>query len=151
MTSAIIGPIAPENNPPITPQYYEPSRFVISAISLGTTTLVTTSVNHNYVIGQSIRLLIPGVMLVNGVIKGTGYGSTQLSGQTGNVISIPNPNQVVVGINSTNSNAFDPSGTNTTQPQILAIGDVNSGQINSSGIINTGTFISGSFINISPQ
>lgn len=134
----IFGPIAPESNPPINPQYFKPSVFTISAIALGQTTTVTTLVNHNYVIGQAIRLLIPEF-----------YGSFQLNGQIGNVISIPAPNQVVVTINSTNANAFQ-IGSTTTPAQIIAIGDVNTGPINANGPRQTSTLIPGSFQDISP-
>lgn len=134
----IFGPIAPESNPVINPQYYKPSVFAISAIVLGYLTTITTAVNHNYIIGQSIRLLIP-----------ESYGSFQLNGQQGNVIAIPAANQVTVTIDSINSNAFV-IGPTTTPAQIIAIGDVNSGPINAQGRINNGTFIPGSFQDISP-
>lgn len=140
MTSPFFnGPIAPERNPPINPQFYQPSVFFISAISLGHTTTVSTSVNHNYVIGQIIRLLIPPT-----------YGSYQLNELTGNVIAIPAANQVTVDIDSRNANAFISSPSyGPTKPQIVAVGDVNRGPISSTGR-NQQTFISGSFINISP-
>jgi hypothetical protein len=140
-SSPFPGPIAPESNPPINPQYYEPSRFAIENITLGTTTLVETTVDHNYVIGQLVRTLIP-----------FGYGTTQLNGQQGYVISIPAANEVVINIDSTNYTAFSGSFTrNLTQPQIIAIGDVNSGvPSNSNGRVLNGTAIPGSFINISP-
>jgi hypothetical protein len=134
----IFGPIAPESNPPINPQYYLPSVFDISAIVLGRFTTITTSVDHNYVIGQSIRLLIPST-----------YGAFQLNGISGNVIAIPALNQVTVTIDSTQANAFF-VGSTTTPAQILAIGDVNTGPINAQGRLNNGTFIHGSFIDISP-
>jgi hypothetical protein len=136
-----LGPIAPENNPPINPQYYEPSRFVISALTLGIVTNITTSVPHNYVVGQQIRVLIPPF-----------YGTYQISGQQGYVISVPSSTQVIVDINSSGANAFVSSPSyGPTQPQIVAIGDVNSGVINSNGRKGNGTFIPGSFINISPN
>jgi hypothetical protein len=134
----IFGPIAPESNPPINPQYYKPSVFTITAITLGNITTVTTSVSHNYVIGQSIRLLIP-----------PSYGSFQLNGQQGNVIAIPSVNQVTCSINSSNSNAFV-IGPTTTPAQIIAIGDVNTGPINANGPSQSSTFIPGSFQDISP-
>lgn len=134
----IFGPIAPESNPPINPQYYKPSVFAISAIALGETTTVTTSVDHNYVIGQVVRLLIP-----------ESYGSFQINGQSGNVIVIPAPNQVIVTINSTNTNAFQ-IGSTTTPAQIIAIGDVNTGPINANGPRQTSILIPGSFQDISP-
>jgi hypothetical protein len=132
------GPIAPESNPVINPQYFQPSVFNISAISLGQTTTITTSVNHNYVVGQSIRLTIPLT-----------YGSYQLNEQTGNVLSIPSANQVNVSINSSKSDTFV-IGSTTTPAQIMAIGDVNTGPINATGRTGNSTFIPGSFQDISP-
>jgi len=137
------GPIALYNNVPIQSQYYIPSQFFISAITLGQTTTITTTKNHNYVMGQECRLLIPQT-----------NGTIQLNQMTGFVQSIPNPNQVVLNIVSQTFTPFN-STTYPLQPQIVAIGDVNTGDINNpintiNGIIQTGTFIPGSFINISP-
>jgi len=133
-------PFNPSINLPINAQYYQPSVFDISALTLGVSTTVTTSVDHNYVVGQSIRLHIP-----------VAYGSSQLSGQQGYVTSIPSVTQVVVDIDSTLANSFIASPSyGPTPPQICAIGDTNSGPINANGSNSTGTFISGSFINISP-
>lgn len=131
-------PIPPYSNVPIQAQFYEPSRFVISAITLGQTTIITTTANNNYVIGQLVRLIIP-----------PSFGTRQLNEQQGYVFSIPAPNQVEVGINSVGFDAFINSSA-PTQAQILAIGDINTGSINSSGRTNTGTFVPGAFINISP-
>ncbi len=138
MSSPISGPIPPYNNPPIEPQFYIPSRFVISGVTLGATTIVTTTLDNNYVIGQEVRLLIP-----------SSFGCTQLNGKTGLVLSIPMPNQVELNIDSLRN--VDPyvSSSATTQPQILAIGDINSGTTNL-GRNNNITFVPGSFINISP-
>ena len=135
------GPQSPYQNVPIQPQYFEPSQFDISAITLGTMTLITTAVNNNYVIGQLCRLLIPAQ-----------YGSIQLNEMQGYVISQPNPNQVFLNIDSSiGVNAFISSPPyGPTLPQIVAVGDVNSGQINSNGQLNTLPFIPGSFQNISP-
>lgn len=135
------GPISPENNPQIDPDAFQPSRFVISALTRGATTLITTSVNHNYVVGQEVRVNIPQF-----------YGTYQITGQQGYVTSIPQANQVVVSINSLNSNAFISSPTyGPTPPQIIAIGDINSGAINANGRSSLGTYIPGSYINISPN
>lgn len=134
-------PIPPYSNVPIQPQYYQPRRFVISAITLGVQTTVTTSVNHNYVIGQEVRLLIP-----------IGYGSRGLSGQSGYVISIPAPNQVLLTINSVGIDQFI-SASLAQSPQIIAVGDINTGIISSTGMvlpIGQVPGIPGSFENISP-
>lgn len=134
------GPIPPYSNPPIEPQFFQPSVFPISGLSLGGSTTVTTTENHNYVIGQLCRLII-----------GQSWGSYQLNEMLGYVTSIPASNQVVLNINSQNANSFKTGfGTN---PQIVAVGDVNSGLISSTGnrlpngLVPT---IPGSFINISP-
>lgn len=129
-------------NAPIQSDFYLPQRFVIEHIALGLTTTVTTQDPHDYVIGQLIRLIIP-----------CNFGSYQLNNVKGYVLSIPASDQVVVDIDSsTNVDPFLPSATVTTAyPQILAIGDINSGVVNSSGRQNNQTFIDGSFINVSPQ
>lgn len=137
-------PIPLYQNLPIEAQYYLPSVFIITAISLGLNTTVTTSVNHNYVIGQSVRLLIPSK-----------YGSRALNEILGLVVSIPNPSQVLLNISSQNVDPFIASPTflpfqQQTLPQIVAVGDYNSGQINNSGSVNQITFIPGSFIDVSP-
>ena len=139
------GPIAPESNPEIEPEWFQPSVFTITAISYGATTTVTNSssfgVDNNYVIGQRVRLVIPYQ-----------YGSYQISGQEAYVISLPDTNQVELNINtSIGVDPFIPSPTyGPTPPQIVAIGDINSGVTNSSRT-NNSTVIPGSFINISPS
>jgi len=133
-------PIPVYSNLPIEAQFYQPSRFVISAISLnGATITVTTTEDMNYVVGQLVRLIIPPP-----------FGSRQLNDQEAYVISIPAANQVTLDISSYNVDPFINSAF-TTKAQILAIGNIANGQINSSGRSATGTYIPGSFINISPQ
>lgn len=137
-------PTPPYSNPPIQPEFYVPKKYVISDIALGPTTVVTTTVDHDYVIGQEVRLLIPNR-----------YGSRLLNETTGIVLTIPTSNSVEINLNSNGVDPFIPSPTflpfeSKTLAQIIGIGDVNSGVINATGRINTGTFIPGSFINISP-
>lgn len=138
-------PIPPYSNVPINAQYYQPSQFFISAIALGPTTTITTTVNHNYVLGQLCRLIIP-----------PSFGTRQLNEQQGYVITIPAANQVVLAINSGGYDTFKSSSA-TTKPQILATGDINSGYQSTTGVSiptingNTQINIPGSFINISPQ
>lgn len=132
-------PISAYQNVPIAPQFFQPSRFVISAITRGITTTVTTTVDQNYVVGQLIRFIIP-----------PSFGIRQLNEQQGYVISIPAVNQVVVDIDSRFMDPFIASSA-TTKAQILAIGDTGNGTVNATGRRSTGTTIPGSFINISPQ
>jgi len=132
------GPIPPFNNPPIEPLFFTPRQFFISAISLGITTTITTTVDQDYVIGQEIRLLIPN-----------GFGCRGLNERTGFVIAIPSANQVTVDIFSIGIDPFINANL-TTKAQIIAIGDVNTGAINNDGNLDTLTYIPGSFRNISP-
>ncbi len=136
--TVITYPIPPYSNVPIEPQFYQPRFFFISNIALGLTTIVTTTANMNYVIGQNVRLTIP-----------SSFGSIELNEQSGYVISIPAPNQVEVNIFSLNVTPFNSSPART-QPQIMAIGGISNGYINSTGRVTPVTSIPGSFINISP-
>lgn len=137
--SSIVGPIAPYSNPPIEPQFYQPKVFQISDITIGKTTVIETTTDHDYVVGQLVRLIIP-----------PGFGCRILNYQTGYVISIPNSDEVTLDIYSLGIDPFV-SSMASNQPQIVAVGDINSGVVNSSGRTSVGTFIQGSFINISPQ
>lgn len=138
MTAPIVGPIAPLSNLPINAQYYQPSLFQISDISLGVTTTVTTSTDHNFVVGQLCRMIIP-----------MGFGTRQLNEQQALVISIPESDEVQLLIDSQNFDAFTTVATGT-QAQIFSIGDTNNGQINTQSTSQV-TYIPGSFINISPN
>lgn len=130
------------------PQYFRPSRFVISGITLGQTTTVTmlpTTINHvtvnaNYVIGQLVRLLITEP-----------YGSFQLNEDTGYVLSIPSLNQIVVAIDSSQNVGEFVAANTRNPPQIVAVGDVNTGYQSHTGPCIPFVGIPGSFINISPH
>lgn len=136
-----LGPIPPETNPAIKPQYYEPSRFVISALATGTSTTITTSTDNNYVVGGQVRVLIPQY-----------YGTYQINGQTGFITSLLSSSQFIVNIDSSNANAFISNPVfGPDLPQVVAVGDVNTGAINANGSRNQTTFIEGSFINVSPN
>jgi len=145
----ISGPVAPYSNLPISPQSYQPSQFVITAITYGQTTTVTldngtNDVAPNYVVGQLVRLNIPEK-----------YGARQINQKTGYVLSLPTTDSVEIGINSLGTDAFIASPTfvgqvTHTPPQIVAVGDINGSQINSSGRVNLNINILGSFINVSP-
>lgn len=142
-----LGPVAPESNPPITPFYFQPSRFPITNITRAVNAVVTMSpvtVNGvttypNYEIGQQVKILI------------TKYnGMPQINDQVAYVLSVPTTTSVEIDINTTSYNAFITSPTyNPNQSQIIAIGDINSGNINSSGEQSQNTNVIGSFINIS--
>lgn len=146
-STVISYPIPAYQNLPIQANYYSPSQFFISDITLGLNTLITTTTDMNYIIGQEIRLIIPSY-----------FGSYQLNIQTGFVIDIPSSTQVTTTINSSqNVDPFinfvppDELLTPFTYAQILAVGDINNGTTNSQGAVNNGTAPPGAFINISPE
>lgn len=138
-TGVISYPIPPFQNLPIHAEFYQPSRFVISGVTLGQTTIITTTEDMNYVIGQQIRLLIPA-----------SFGCVQLNNILGFVVTLPATNQVEVNIDSSvGVNAFIASSSLTQSAQIVAIGDVNLGYISTTGRNIPLVTIPGSFINIS--
>lgn len=112
------------------PFLYLPEDNVVSAITLGNTTTVVTTMYHNFETGQEIAFRIPSL-----------FGTTQLNSLPNNVIpgspiygyvvSITDNWTFVVNINSSAFTAFNtnpsPTPTNTTMPQVLAVGDVNTG------------------------
>lgn len=139
LSTVISYPISVYQNPPINPQYYQPSQFFISAVTLGQTTTITTTVNNNYVIGQLVRLIIPSYS-----------GCRELDQKTAYVISLPSANQVTLAIDSSVNVSPFISTTYNTQPQIMAIGNINLGATNGSGGQILSTSIPGSFVDISP-
>lgn len=157
------------------PYLYEPGLNIISAITLGTTTTVVTTAAHCMVVGQEVAFRIP---VVNGAP--TAWGPTQLNslpnGVTpgspvyGYVVSVTDANTVVVNINSTGFTAFNSNVPFTstvgglTPPQLVAVGDVNTGgvQISAGSVLypppvvngfNTinGPAIQGAFVNNTSQ
>ena len=132
-------PISAYQNVPIQANYFQPSQFFISNIVLGILTTVTATTSLNYVIGQECRLIIPPT-----------FGCFQLNGAQGFVVHIPSVDSVTLNIDSSiNVDSFISSSA-TTQAQILAIGDINSGITSSTGVNIPFTNVPGAFINISP-
>jgi len=150
------------------PYLYVPGVSFISAITLGSTTTISTTTAHNLVVGQEVAFRIPSV-----------YGTVQLnslpnilipgSPMYGYVVSVPSSNSVVVNINSTNYTAFNSNQTvasvdGLSFPQMVAVGDVNTGgtqisagsQLYPSPVVNGvtsigGPAIQGAYINNTSQ
>jgi hypothetical protein len=136
----MFGPIAAENNPTIHPEYFTPKEFNIASITNGQTTLVQTTTTHDYVVGQLVRLIISQL-----------FGARQFNEQLAYVIKIPSTTEITVALDSSSFDLFIANPTlESSQPQVVAVGDVNTGTINSQGRFVNGTFIPGTFRNISP-
>lgn len=115
------------------PFLYLPEDNIISAITTGATTTVTTTMYHNFEVGQEIAFRIP-----------TFWGTTQLNSLPntlipgspiyGYVTSITDNWTFVCNINSSSFTAFTDNGTMTSTTllglsyaQVLSVGDVNTG------------------------
>lgn len=113
------------------PYLYFPGVTMISTITLGATTTITTTSAHNFRAGQQVAFRIPSQW---GTTQFNSLPNSSIPGQGtyGCVVAVTNYNTVVVNINSS---AFTPFNTNQTvasvpgltPPQILAVGDVNTG------------------------
>ena len=115
------------------PFLYAPGASIISAITTGTTTTINTAAAHNFVVGQEVAIRIPAA-----------WGTTQLNSLPNNIIpgspiygfvtSVTDYETVVVNINSTGFTAFNSnqpvaSVIGLSYPQIVAVGDVNTGGV----------------------
>lgn len=122
------------------PYLYAPGVSIISAITTGTTTTIDTTDAHNFVVGQEVAIRMPQVVGVTPTAWGDArYNSlpnslTPGSPQYGYVIAVTDYNTVVVNINSTGYTAFNSNipvanVSGLSYPQILAVGDVNTGGV----------------------
>ncbi len=145
------------------PFLYSPGVSFISALTLGSTTTVTTTEPHNFVVGQEVAFRIPSQ-----------WGTIQLNSQNnprvpsspvyGFVTTVSSSTSFVVNIDSSfftpfNTNVAISSVPGLSFPQVLAVGDVNTGGVAYSGaalypspLVNgfstiNGPAISGSFVN----
>ena len=115
------------------PYLYAPGVTVISAITTGTTTTIDTTCAHNLVVGQEVAFRIPAQ-----------WGTTQLNSLPnvltpgapvyGYVISVTDYNTVVVNIDSSAYTAYTSNQTvasvpGLSFPEIVAVGDVNTGGV----------------------
>jgi hypothetical protein len=115
------------------PYLYAPGSTVISAITTGTTTTIDTASAHNFVVGQEVAFRIPSAW---GTIELNSLPNTTIPGQPiyGYVVAVTDYNTVVVNINSSSYTAFNSNQTVASTPglqfpQILAVGDVNTGGV----------------------
>jgi len=123
------------------PDLYVPFGNIITGITTGTTTTISTSVNHSFVVGQEVFFVIPQTTFVNTTPV---WGTTQLDSlsvvtttgvpQQAYIVSITNANTFVVNVNSTGFGAFTyptsaEAALGITFPQVLAIGDQNTGYV----------------------
>jgi len=113
------------------PFIYAPQLNIISAITTGTTTTIATAQYHNFEVGQEIAFRIPSVW---GTTQLNSLPNTSTPGSPiyGYVTSITDNWTFVCNFNSTGFTAFNSNQTvantpGSQLPQVLAVGDVNTG------------------------
>lgn len=115
------------------PYLYAPGVNVISAITTGSTTTITTTNAHNCVVGQEVAFRVPSTW---GTTQLNSLPNTTIPGSPiyGYVVSVTDYHTLVVNINSTGYTAFNSNQTFTgtagrTFAQLVAVGDVNTGGV----------------------
>lgn len=95
---------------------YTPFVTGISAITQANPAVITTSVNHGFVIGNEVTFQIPN-----------GWGMLQLNGLSGYITAISS-NTITVNINTSTFDAFVVPATSHISPaQVIPAGDANFG------------------------
>ncbi len=115
------------------PYLYFPGDVVISAITTGTTTTIDTTSAHNFVVGQEVAFRIPsqwGTVELNTLPNLLTPGAPVY----GYVIAVTDFNTFVVNIDSSAYTAFTTaigvtSVPGLSFPQVVAVGDVNTGGV----------------------
>lgn len=135
------GPVPAYNNPTPIPGYFTPRARVISNIIQGVTTQTVTSLATSYVVGQTVRFLIPPF-----------FGMPQINQLLAYVIEVISTTEFIVDIDSRLFSPFiaTPVQNISTLPQIIAIGDTNLGNISTMGRFSPPDF-PGAFKHISPK
>jgi hypothetical protein len=115
------------------PYIYFPGTTTISNITLGATTTIDTTDAHNLVVGQEVAFRIPSQW---GTTELNSLPNTLVPGSPvyGYVIAVTDYNTVVVNINSSAMTPFvinQPVSivSGLSYPQIVAVGDVNTGGV----------------------
>lgn len=115
------------------PDLYFPGVDFISHITTGATTTITTTAQNNFQVGQEVAFRIPRIW---GTAELNSLPNTLIPGSPiyGYVISVTDDVTFVVNINSTGYTAFNPNQTFASYPgekwpQVVAVGDVNTGGV----------------------
>jgi hypothetical protein len=115
------------------PYIYFPGTTFISGITTGTTTTINTTDAHNFVVGQEVAFRIPSQW---GTVELNSLPNVSIPGSPiyAYVIAVTDYNTVVVNFDSSAFTAFTVNQTvasvpGLSYPQIVAVGDVNTGGV----------------------
>lgn len=127
------------------------SKNVNAFIPTPYTAVITAATQANPCVLTASNYFSPNqIVTISGVV-----GMTQLNGNSYTITSRTSTT-ITLNVDSTTFTAYTSDGLVTalggiqTIPEIIPIGDVNSGRVNASGRTNNATAILGSFINVSP-
>lgn len=114
------------------PDIYLPFSNIITAVTPGaTSTTISTSVDHSFVVGQEVAFVFPSTGYVNiWGITGLDFQNSTGSPVIAVVTSITDSNTFVVNVGSSGTFAYPTSAqaaAGITFPQVLPVGDQNSG------------------------
>lgn len=138
------------------PYLYFPGVNVVTALSLSSTTTVSTAANHNLVTGQTVGFYIPSQ-----------WGTVELNSPTstgalivGKVTTVSSATQVVLNLNTSSGYTAFNSNPTVAQalagmnfPQMISLGDTNTGAVTNTYLpttINSAT-VGGAFQNNTRQ
>lgn len=115
------------------PNLYFPGDVVISAITTGATTTISTAGAHQFQVGQEVAFRVPSAW---GTTQLNSLPNTLIPGSPiyGYVVAVTDFQNFVVNINSTGYTAFNSNQAFASYPgekfpQVVAVGDVNTGGV----------------------
>jgi hypothetical protein len=122
---------------------YTPTIEEIENISQSNPALITTAVDHTYVVNQQVQFFMPPQC-----------GMIQLDKMKGYILDIPTADTFTVNIDTSHFDAFvtptPPAFVVIETPQVAGIGDANYGELAPGGVLPTPQQIPGNFINHPP-
>jgi hypothetical protein len=102
------------------PLFYPRRRFISKIASVGTTTVITMTVTHQFTVGQEVRFIIP-------TVDATHYGMTELNGVQASIIAVDLVNNTItIDIDSSGFTAFAfplTSSPGFTPAQVVPVGE----------------------------
>lgn len=122
---------------------YTPALHELEDVSQSNPALVTTTDDHDYVVNQQVQFFIPPQ-----------WGMRQLNQLKGYVLTIPNPDEFTVTIDTSQFDAFitptPPSFVVIDTAAVVGIGDANYGQSSPGGVVPLPQTIPGAYQNHRP-
>lgn len=91
---------------------FQPAVRLVSGVTKADPALVTTTFDHNYLVGTTVRFRIPD-----------SYGMFQLNLLIGQILTIPTPSTFTVSIDTRDFDTFSVPGSPQQYAQVVPIGE----------------------------